>query len=129
MDNELDEPEQQEHELVLAQKTVKVFNELCSNMPPIGFFSHSKRLSAYVAITTKAQSLIDAGQISEGEILFILSMMIRKKKDFQKAAMVAALSLPKLDPEKLPPLGFKYANDMRVNMRLSPVEVNSSDET
>lgn len=121
MDNELDQVEQQDNEQALVKKTIRIFAELCDTMPPIGFLSRKKRLSAYITVTTKAQSLIDSNQSNEGEILFVLSMMVRKKKDFQKVAMMAALSLPKLDPNTLTPIGFKYANDIRVNMQLSPV--------
>ncbi len=128
MDNEIEELEQQENQRALAKKTLQAFTELCDSIPPIGFFSHKKRLSAYISVTSKAQKLLDSGEISENEILFLLSMMNRKKKDFQKASLIAALSLPKLKPEILPPIGFKYANDIRVNMKLSPVDDESSVE-
>ena len=126
MDNETDQLEQQDNEQVLVKKTLKVFAELCDIMPPIGFISHKKRLTAYITVTTKAQSIIDSNQINEGEMLFVFSMMVRKKKDFQKAAMMTALSLPKLNAEILSPVGFKFANDIRVNMQLSPVDNKTS---
>ena len=126
MDNETDQLEQQDNEQVLVKKTLKVFAELCDIMPPIGFISHKKRLTAYITVTTKAQSIIDSNQINEGEMLFVFSMMVRKKKDFQKAAMMTALSLPKLNAEILSPVGFKFVNDIRVNMQLSPVDNKTS---
>ena len=126
MDNETDQLEQQDNEQVLVKKTLQVFAELCDIMPPIGFISHKKRLTAYITVTTKAQSIIDSNQINEGEMLFVFSMMVRKKKDFQKAAMMTALSLPKLNAEILSPVGFKFVNDIRVNMQLSPVDNKTS---
>lgn len=129
MENELNDLEQQEDLRALAKKTLLIFAELCDTIPPIGFFSHKKRLSAYIAVTSKAQSLVDSGEISKDEILFLLAMLNRKKKDFQKASLIAALSLPKLTPELLAPIGFKYANDIRVNMKLSPVDDDNSAES
>ena len=126
MDNETDQLEQQDNEQALVKKTLKIFAELCDIMPPIGFISHKKRLTAYITVTTKAQSIIDSNQINEGEMLFVFSMMVRKKKDFQKAAMMTALSLPKLNAEILSPVGFKFVNDIRVNMQLSPVDNKTS---
>ena len=121
MNNDSDQVEQQLDAKALVKKTIRVFAELCDSIPPIGFLSRKKRLSAYITVTSKAQSLIDSSQSNEEEILFVLSMMVRKKKDFQKAAMMAALSLPKLKTDLLAPIGLKYANDVRVNMKLSPV--------
>ena len=126
MDNESNQIEPQDNEQTSIEKTIKVFGELCAIMPPIGFFSRNKRLSAYITVTTQAQSLIDSNQITEGEVLFVFSMMIRKTKNFQKVAMLTALSLPKLDTKILPPIGFKFANDIRANMRLGPVIDESS---
>ena len=128
MDNKSDQLEQQDNEHELVKKTIQVFAELCDIMPPIGFISHKKRLTAYITVTTKAQSIIDSNQINEGEMLFVFSMMVRKKKDFQKAAMMTALSLPKLNAEILSPVGFKFVNDIRVNMQLSPVDNKTSTQ-
>ncbi len=116
-DIELDDNEQ-----ALVKKTIQVFAELCDVMPKIGFLSRKKRVYAYVTVVEKAQQYADNGEFSEGEILFVLSMMLRKKKDFQKAAMMAALCLAKFESGLVGPIGFKYANDLRVNMRMAPVD-------
>jgi hypothetical protein len=128
MDNEPDQLEQQQFEQALAKRTLKVFTELYDIMPPIGFISRNKRVSAYLTVTSHAQKIIDSEQITEGEILFLLSMMVRKKKDFQKAAMMTVLSLPKMDISLLSTVGFKFANDIRVNMQLTPVSKETSLE-
>ena len=126
MNNESDLVQSQDNERDLVKKTIRIFTELCDTMPPIGFLNRNKRLSAYITVTSKAQSLIDSKQSNEGEILFVLSLMVRKKKAFHKMAMMAALSLPKLEADLLTPIGFKYANDVRVNMQLSPVNHKTS---
>ena len=126
MDNESDQIEQPVNEQALVKKTIKIFAELCDAMPPIGFFSRKKRVSAYITVTSKAQSLIDSNQSNDDEILFVFSLMVRKKKDFHKMAMMAALCLPKMATGLLTPIGFKYANDVRANMQLGPVNHENS---
>lgn len=117
-----DEIELDENEQALVRKTIQVFAELCDALPNIGFLSRKKRVYAYLAVAEKAQRYVDKGQFSEAEMLFVLSMMTRKKKDFQKAAMMAALCLPKFESGLVGSVGFKYANDLRVNMRMHPVD-------
>ncbi len=111
-----------------AKKTMQVFTQLCNSMPAIGFISRKKRLSAFVSVTSKAQSLLDTGEVTEDEVLFVLSMIVRKRKDFQKAAMMAAFSLPNVSKGILLPIGFKFANQIRLNMGRSLVDDPESVE-
>ncbi|MGR9099826.1 MAG: hypothetical protein ACU826_04590, partial [Gammaproteobacteria bacterium] len=69
-----------------------------------------------------------AGQISEEEALFVLSLLMRKCKNFQKAGMMASLSLSTIGKGALKPVGLRYANEMRANMKLMPVGDGTSPE-
>lgn len=128
MNIETDQHEQTDNERLSAKKTMQVFTELCNNMPAIGWISRKKRLSAYQVVTSRAQSLLDTNKITEGEVLFVLSMMVRKRKGFQKASMMAAFSLPSVSKGILTPVGFKFANEIRSNMGRSLVDDPESVE-
>lgn len=105
-----------------ADNSILAFNKLCQNVPAIGFLSRKKRIQAYIAVTNLAQELHDSGEISEEEALFVLSLMMRKHKNFQKAASIVSLNLASLGPRPFKPLGFQFANQMRANLKLSPVD-------
>jgi hypothetical protein len=105
-----------------ADNTIKAFEKLARCVPAIGFMSRRKRIFAYLVVTTNAQQMIDAEEISEAEALFVLSMLMRKHKNFQKAGMMVALNLPELDKNDLKPVGLKYANEVRKNLKLAPMD-------
>lgn len=105
-----------------ADKSLEAYEMLCNNMPSIGFLSRKKRAIAYLKVTKLAQQFIDDKELSEENMLFLLSTMVRKNKSFQKAAMTAALNLASIDRKLIPPVGFKYANNMRCNLQLTPLD-------
>ena len=110
------------------ENAIKAFTELSNNVPAIGFFSRNKRIRAYIAVTNQVQKMIDSEQISQAEALFVLSLLVRKHQDFQKASMMVALNLPSLGSAPFKPIGFQYANELRVNLKMSPVEGENSVE-
>lgn len=124
MNNDITRSLQPEDNRKSANDAIHIFAELSDCMPPIGFLNRNKRLNAYITVSQKAQLKIEAEQINTDEALFVLSLLARKNKDFQKAAMIAALSLAKLDPKLLSPIGVQFANEIRANMKLSPVTNN-----
>ena len=101
--------------------STQAYKILFNNMPSIGFLSRKKRVLAYIKITAQTQEMIDAEEISEEEALFVLSLLMRKCKNFQKAGMMAALSLDNIGKGVLQPIGLRYANEMRANMKLMPI--------
>jgi hypothetical protein len=108
------------------EQAKKAFEKLVSCLPPIGFLSRKKRIFAYLVVTTNAQQMIDYDEINEAEALFVLSMLMRKNKNFQKAGMMAALNLSSLDESELKPIGFKYANEIRKNLKLAVISHTNS---
>lgn len=112
-----------------AEKSLQAYDILSESMPSIGFLSRKKRIKAYLKVTEKAQSMIDAQEINEEEGLFLLSILSRKHAAFQKAMMMTALNLAKIDKKLLTPIGFKYVNEFRASLQLSPVEEQDSTES
>ncbi len=102
-----------------AEKTYKI---LYSSMPSIGFLSRKKRILAFISVTRDLQSMIDAGDTNEEEAMFVLSMLMRKNKDFQKAAMMTALNLQHIGSNPLTDTAFKFANEIRTNMKLFSID-------
>lgn len=109
-----------------AEVSLEGYDKLSSNIPSIGFLSQKKRAIAYLKVTKLAQQMIDAGDISEDNALFLLSMLVRKDKSFQKAAMTASLRLADIDRKIISSVGFTYANNMRCNLQMHPVDNNST---
>ncbi len=105
-----------------ADNAIKAFEKLARSVPDIGFLSRKKRVLAYLVVSTNAQRMIDNEEISEDEAIFILSLLMRKHRNFQKAAMMAALNLPKLDREMIKPIDRKYLNEVRKHLKHAPVE-------
>ena len=101
---------------------IRVYKKLFNSVPAIGFLSRRKRILAYLTVTINAQQMLDAEEMNEEEALFVLSMLMRKNKNFQKAGMMAALNLPGLDKETLKPIGLLYANEVRKILNLAPVD-------
>ncbi len=105
-----------------ADNAIKAFEKLARSVPDIGFLSRKKRVLAYLVVSTNAQRMIDNGEISEEEAIFIFSLLMRKHRDFQKAAMMAALNLAKLDKEMIKPIDLKYLNEIRKHLKHAPVD-------
>lgn len=104
---------------------IRVYKKLAKCVPAIGFLSRRKRILAYLAVTINAQQMLDTEEMSEAEALFVLSMLMRKNKNFQKAGMMAALNLPGLDKDTLKPIGLLYANEVRKNLNLALVDTTN----
>ncbi len=109
-----------------AEKSLEFYEELCSNMPSIGFLSRKKRVLAYLYVTKKVQEMIDNKEISEENALFLLSVLVRKHSPFQKATMMAALNLSSIDRKHIQDIGFKYANDFRCSLKMMPIDEENS---
>jgi hypothetical protein len=105
-----------------AEQSIAVYEKLYQSIPSIGFLSRKKRVMAYLTVTQLAQGLIDAGELSEDNAQYVLSLLVRKHASFQKAAMMAALHLAAIDRQSIVPVGFKYANTIRCNMKLLPID-------
>lgn len=105
-----------------ADKAIKAFEKLARSVPDIGFMSRRKRILAYLVVSTNAQRMIDNEEISEKEAIFLLSLLMRKHKNFQKAAMMAALNLSRLDKEMIKPLDRKYLNEVRKHLKHAPID-------
>lgn len=110
-------------------KIINIYKKLAKCVPSIGFMSRRKRILAYLTVTINAQQMLDTEEMSEEEALFILSMLMRKHKNFQKAGMMAALNLPSLDKDTLKPIGLLYANAVRKNINLAPIDHEESEQT
>ncbi len=66
--------------------------------------------------------MVEAGDTDEEEAMFVLSMLMRKNKNFQKAAMMSALNLQHIGSKPLSETGFKFANEIRTNMKLFSID-------
>lgn len=101
---------------------VLVYKKLIDVMPSIGFVNRKKRVQAFLKVTKLAQEMIDAEEMTEDEAMFVLSLMIKKSGDFRKAGMMTAMSLHAIPESAIKDVGFKYANQMRCNLQLHPVD-------
>lgn len=112
-----------------ADQSMAAYEALIKSMPSIGFLSRKKRAIAFLKVTQKAQEMIDKQDISEDNALFLISVMTKKTADFQKAAMMAAMNLGGINRKHLPDVGFKYANQMRANLQMLPIDdIDSIDD-
>lgn len=107
-----------------ADKSLEAYDKLQKNIPSIGILNRRKRAVAFFKVSKVAQKMIDNEEISEDNALYLLSVLTRKNSDFQKSAMMVALNLPKMDRTALRTIGFTYANNMRCNMQMMPVDNN-----
>lgn len=105
-----------------ADKSIEVYKELSKKMPSIGILNRKKRVIAYLKVTKLAQQYVDNKVISEENAYYLLSTLARKSSSFQKAAMMAALNLDKIDRKLFKFVGFKYANEMRSNLHMLPID-------
>lgn len=108
-----------EESISLEESTTEAYEKLLDNMPPIGFINRKKRVKGYIQLTEIAQYMITNGEMSEESALYILSIMMRKCSDFQKAAMMTALSLDTIGKNVLSPIGLKFSIEVRKNLNLS----------
>jgi len=112
-----------------ADKSLAAYDELTKTMPSIGFLNRKKRIIAFLKVTKKAQELIDKQEISEDNALFLLSILTKKTADFQKSAMMAAMHLATVNRDLVPDVGFRYANQMRANLQMLPVDDHNQLES
>jgi len=105
-----------------ADKSLEAYDRLYKIMPSIGFLSRKKRVRAFLKVTKQAQQMIDEQMLSEDNALYLLSVLVRKSASFQKAAMMVALNLAQIDRKAISLVGFNYANNMRCNMQMMPVD-------
>lgn len=110
-----------------VEKSLEAYEQLSQSVPSIGFLSRTKRIKAYLTVTKLAQSLIDDEEVTEEEALFMLSILSRKHAAFQKAVMMTALNLAKIDKKALTPIGFHYVNEFRTSLQMTPVDRDSSE--
>lgn len=105
-----------------ADKSLAAYDTLYNSMPSIGFLSRKKRVIAFLKVTKKAQKMIDDEELSEDNALFLLSILAKKTSQFQKSAMMSALHLATIDRKIISTIGFKYANEMRANIQMLPID-------
>ncbi len=113
--------------ITLEESTAIAFSKLRENMPSIGIFSRKKRIKGYIQLTEIAQYMISSKEITEEAAMLILSVMMRKCADFQKAAMMTALSLNTIGKNILPPLGLKFILEVRKNLNLPTTHHSNSE--
>ena len=105
-----------------ADKYLEAYEKLQNSIPSIGFLSQKKRVIAFLKVTKLAQQMIDEQEISEDNALYLLSTLAGKCAPFQKSAMMAALHLGHIGRKQIKPVGFKYANTMRCNLQMLPID-------
>ena len=103
----------------LEESTELAYEKLLKNMPSIGFINRKKRIKAYIQLTEIAQYMITSEELTEEGAMFILSIMMRKCANFQKATMMSALSLNTIGKNILSPIGLKFALEVRRNLNLA----------
>ncbi|MEE9398604.1 MAG: hypothetical protein V3V31_16520 [Methylococcales bacterium] len=111
-----------------TNKSSNTFKKLSNSIPSIGFLSRKKRVLAFIKVTAKAQEMIDAEEITEDEALMLLSLLVRKNKDFQKSGMMTALNLADISAGVMKPIGVKYANSLRAQLKMAPIEQKTALE-
>ena len=116
-----------EENISLEENTTIAFEKLRENMPPIGFINRKKRIKAYIQLTEIAQFMITNAEMTDESALLILSVMMRKCSDFQKAAMMTALSLNAIEKNILSPIGLTFILEVRKNLSL-PSTHHSDDK-
>ncbi|NOR80791.1 MAG: hypothetical protein GQ529_08160 [Methyloprofundus sp.] len=107
-----------EENINLEENTAKAFEKLRENMPSIGFISRKKRIKGYIQVTEIAQYMISSKEMTDEGALLVLSVMMRKCSDFQKAAMMTALSLNTIEKNILSPIGLTFILEVRNNLNL-----------
>jgi len=110
----------------LEESTAIAYEKLRENMPSIGFISRKKRVKGYIQLTEIAQYMIISEEITEEAAMLILSIMMRKCSDFQKAAMMTALSLNTIGKNILPAIGLKFILEVRNNLNLPSTHHNNN---
>jgi len=117
----------------LEKNTVAAYDKLLKNMPSIGFMSRKKRVTAYIQITKITEYMVDHDEVTEEGALFVLSLLMRKCSNFQKSAMMTALTLESIGKNVLSPIGLKFSLDVRKNLSLPSThhtaEVVNSNES
>lgn len=110
-----------------ADTSLESYDTLHNSIPSIGFLSRRKRIIAYLKVTKLAQNMINDETISEDNALYLISVLMRKSSDFQKSATMVALNLETINHKIIPPIGFKFANNMRCNLQMLPIDDRTLD--
>ncbi len=118
-----------EENISLEESTAEAFEKLRANMPSIGFINRKKRIKGYIQLTEVAQYMISSEEITDEGALLILSIMMRKCSDFQKAAMMTALSLNTIGKNVLSPIGLKFILEIRRNLNLGSTHHSAEEVT
>ena len=105
-----------------ADKSLAAYETLANSVPSIGFLSRKKRIIAFLKVTKKVQEMIDNQELSEDNALYLLSILTKKTANFQKASMMTSLHLATVDRKLIPAVGFRYANEMRANLQMLPID-------
>jgi len=100
-------------------KITLAYEKIRKNMPSIGILSRTKRIKAYIDVTKVVEYMIESGELSVQDALFIFSMLMRKFSRFQKAASMTAMSLDTIGRNVMPPIGVRFAVAARRNLNLS----------
>lgn len=66
-----------------ADTSIKIYDKLYKSVPAIGFLNRKKRVRAYLEVTKIAQQMIDEEEIREDQVLYLLSILVRKYSCFQ----------------------------------------------
>lgn len=111
-----------------ADISIEVYETLEKSMPSIGILNRKKRVIAYLKVTKLAQKYVDDQIISEDNAYYLLSTLARKSAAFQKSAMMTALNLENIDRKLIQFVGFKYANEMRSNLHMYPIDDSLSTD-
>ncbi|RLA26123.1 MAG: hypothetical protein DRQ62_00540 [Gammaproteobacteria bacterium] len=119
----------EEENISLEDSTTAAYEKLLNNMPAIGLISRKKRIKGYIQLTEIAQYMIDNAEINDEGALYILSIMMRKCSDFNKAAMMTALSLKTVGKNVLSPIGLKFILDVRKNLGLPSTHHSTEEST
>ena len=118
-----------EENISLEESTTDAYEKLCDNMPSIGFISRKKRIKGYIQISEIAQYMITNKEMTEESALYVFSIMMRKRSDFNKAAMMTALSLNTIGKNVLSPIGLIFVLDVRRNLNLPLTHHNNNEAT
>ncbi len=113
----------------LEESTTAAFEKLRDNMPSIGIISRKKRIKGYIQLTDIAQYMISNQEMTEESALYVLSVMMRKCSDFQKAATMTGLSLKSIGKDIISPIGLKFIIEVRKNLNLPTTHHNTEETT
>jgi len=101
------------------KKISDAYNKLHHSMPSIGFLSRKKRIQGFIDIAKIADYMVSTEEVTEDEILFIFSLLMRKLPKFQKATTITAMSLDMIGRHVISPVGVRFIVEVRKNLNLA----------